>query len=865
MLTGPTRAQIDDFIRQHFSNATRKADYATALCPFHDDHHATNFRINLTHGGYNCFACSAKGHFFELVAHVCKVTVKEARTKMLGEAAQRSAKARTFEFTDLDGQPLYREVRLEGPDGKKLKQAGNPHQERADGKGGWVKGAGCMKGVERILYRLKDVIHADEVFIVEGPHKVEILREWGLVATTNSEGALKWTSDKGYNHYFIDKNVICLPDNDPYDEKRQWCEGLEHMNRIARQLRSAGAKSVKVVMLPDLPHKGDIYEWKQAGGTKEKLLKLTDAAPEWKPPEGEPTGQQKIPWNHFNLDMSGDPPGVYYHNGDGRDHRICSPLKIVAATRDEYGENHGRLLEWQDPDDRKHTWAMPMEMLAGNGEQFRARLLAGGVEMGTSKENRQLLSTYVQTTVPTVKACAVSKVGWQGNIFVLPDQVIGDSKELYFYQSPADAHHNLRVSGKLEEWREHVGELCRNNSRLLLAVGCAFAAPLVTPTDGESGGFHFYGQTSSGKSTALFVAGSVWGGGPGTGYSESWRNTANGLESFGEIHNDGLGCLDELAQIEPRILSETLYMLANGQGKGRMNKNITARRRLSWTLLFLSSGEITLNEHAEVAGRTLKTGVEIRLVNISADAGLGLGMFESKNAFATSKQLAEKLKENALKYYGSPIRKFLQLLVDNKSGAVSRIRTERDEWARTVLKEFYRGKESPNEVARAARRFALVATAGELATEWNLTGWRKGECSDGVRRCLHVWLQEREPSDAEMGIKAVRQFIALHGASRFQILAKNDVGEFRQEDRIINRAGYRQESFESGTQYLIFPEVFRSEVCKGFDAQAVARELKLRGLISNEGPSLMKQVRVPGSGKEGRARFYVISGEILDG
>ncbi|HRT22267.1 MAG TPA: CHC2 zinc finger domain-containing protein [Candidatus Hydrogenedentes bacterium] len=31
------------------------------LCPFHDDRHATNFRINADSGAFKCFACGVKG------------------------------------------------------------------------------------------------------------------------------------------------------------------------------------------------------------------------------------------------------------------------------------------------------------------------------------------------------------------------------------------------------------------------------------------------------------------------------------------------------------------------------------------------------------------------------------------------------------------------------------------------------------------------------------------------------------------------------------------------------------------------------------------------------------------------------------
>ncbi|MBF0427211.1 MAG: DUF927 domain-containing protein [Magnetococcales bacterium] len=41
---------------------------------------------------------------------------------------------------------------------------------------------------------------------------------------------------------------------------------------------------------------------------------------------------------------------------------ICSPLHITARTRDSGQNNHGRLLEFDDPDGHLHSWAMPMSL-----------------------------------------------------------------------------------------------------------------------------------------------------------------------------------------------------------------------------------------------------------------------------------------------------------------------------------------------------------------------------------------------------------------------------------------------------------------------------------------------------------------------
>ncbi len=45
-----------------------------------------------------------------------------------------------------------------------------------------------------------------------------------------------------------------------------------------------------------------------------------------------------------------------------------------------------------------------------------------------------------------------------------------------------------------------------------------------------------------------------------------------------ESHNHGTLFLDELAQVDPREAAEAAYLIANGQGKGRMTRDLGARK-----------------------------------------------------------------------------------------------------------------------------------------------------------------------------------------------------------------------------------------------------------------------------------------------
>ena len=85
------------------------------------------------------------------------------------------------------------------------------------------------------------------------------------------------------------------------------------------------------------------------------------------------------------------------------------------------------------------------------------------------------------------------------------------------------------LEAALEDWRENLGCMCSGTSRLLFLASSAFAGPLRALIDAGSGGFNINGLTSSGKTTALLVAGSILGGGGPNGYLQTWRATANAL------------------------------------------------------------------------------------------------------------------------------------------------------------------------------------------------------------------------------------------------------------------------------------------------------------------------------------------------
>jgi uncharacterized protein (DUF927 family) len=204
---------------------------------------------------------------------------------------------------------------------------------------------------------------------------------------------------------------------------------------------------------------------------------------------------------------------------------------------------------------------------------------------------------------------------------------------------------------------------------LIFAASAALAGPLLLLCDEQPGGFHFVGSSSTGKTTALQLAGSVLGGGGKAGFLQSWRATSNGLESIAEAHNDITLILDELSQCDSKEAGEVAYMLANGQGKSRSKAAGGLRRKSTWHLLFLSAGEISLTDHIAAIVRRTRAGQEVRLINIPADAGAGIGLFQALHGFPSGDAFARFLQDSGKRIYGAPIRHFLDFLTRNISQA----------------------------------------------------------------------------------------------------------------------------------------------------------------------------------------------------
>ncbi|MCL4683218.1 DUF927 domain-containing protein [Myxococcota bacterium] len=685
------------------------------------------------------------------------------------------------------------------------------------------------------------------VIVAEGERSADAAARLLLdhVAVTSPGGVdgarhADWTALRG-------RHVTAWPDADE--------PGAKYAADVARLAREAGAASVRVVALPEGLPKG----WDLADPVPDDVdvLELLRGAPE---ADAEPASGVRRP---FSL----KPDGVYAQregkDGETTAERVCSPLFVDALARSDAGEEWGRLLRVVDPDDAEHVWAMPMRLLSGDGAEARGELLSLGLRIAPGRWAREMLTRYLAETTPATRARCVQRIGWHRSVFVLPDETYGASAaEHVVLQTASPLAHAYETAGTLTEWQQHVAAPCADHSRLVLTLSAAFAGPLMDLAGAEGGGVHFRGPSSIGKSMALGVGASVWGGSRDGGYVRTWRATSNGLESVAATHSDTLLCLDELSEIDAREAGAAAYMLSNGKGKTRAGRDGGARRSASWRVMFLSSGEISLADKVREDGRRRVTaGQQVRLLDIPADAGAGFGLFDSVGG-ADSAALADALRTASRTYYGTAARAFLAELTRDRDAAAKAVRDAVADWTAEHVPPAADGQ-----VVRAAARFALLAAAGELATALGVLPWPAGTASVGVARCWADWLRERGttgPAELAAALERVRAWLGAHGASRFAALrpAVDRDGEPIPE-RVIDRAGWWRDGDDGTREYLVLPSVWKAELAAGIDARSLVSEMTERGWLRPDAAGKASQsIAVPGHGKQ---RLYVVTAEALGG
>jgi putative DNA primase/helicase len=528
----------------------------------------------------------------------------------------------------------------------------------------------------------------------------------------------------------------------------------------------------------------------------------------------------------FEIDADGNPKS-----------QVTGPFEVLGEARDLNSNGWGIALSWKDRDGNQHTEMIAKRDLIGSSTDALRTLADGGLELFAAKISK-LRDALLRVTC-TERVRLIERGGWVDGVFVLPHKIIGQSEQRFYFVGKRTGV-RFAESGTLEDWSNSVAAMASGNPRILFALALGFSGPLFDLLNTMAAGFHIKGTSSCGKTTALIASGSIWGGGGNQGFSSTWRATANGLEGAAASHSSTLLVLDELGEIDAREAAAAVYLLFNGSGKMRAGKTGEARARAEWRVPILSSGEVGLSDKvAEDRGKTARVGLDVRLIDLNADANAGYGIFNTLHGRQGGSQLSDDMKRAALKYYGTAGPAFVAALAKDH-GESTKYVIERVKEVTEALTETNTGAQE----MRVAQRFAVVGVAGEMARDALNLPWKEGEVIAAVTQLYGEWLSARGgqgPAEVLRAIKAIKDTVDRHGTSRFEDRRNVSGGPIYP---IRDRLGWRK--FVKEEECWCFNTPGWQEAMSGIsDARSLARQLVAKGLLlggKDDEPTIVEKI-----------------------
>ena len=526
--------------------------------------------------------------------------------------------------------------------------------------------------------------------------------------------------------------------------------------------------------------------------------------------------------------------------------RIGDPLYIRGMARNAAGSGWSTLFEWKDPDGTLKRHIVPWKLMNSPYHGWSSELSDLGWRGNLDSNAKKLLEKYVSAFQSDHKCLIVPRTGWvDGRYdFVFPDTVLGNSggDEIYFVGNTSK--NPYQRLGTLEGWKDTIGRWSTGNSLLVFMISAGFAPVLLGLLKAkESFILNYVGDSRTGKTTAVAAASSIWGkGSKDDGFILTWRTTDSGLEGEAMRHNDTALAIDEMGESPANVLAAVAYMVASGRGKIRCDRTGKVRETAIWRCIGLSSGEAGLTEILAEGGKKPKAGQKGRVIDIPADAGAGMGLFEDLHEENEPGDFAKALSAAAVENYGHAGRDFIKKIQKDPEKVVR--------WVRKYIekrKAKMYGDNAGGQVQSVADKFLLCAAAGELAVRWGIVPWEQEEAFEATQSCLKSWIKRRGGDEAHEDIdirKCLLLFLEQHGASRFQPLRNRDG-----EHKWINRAGFKDEK-PAETTYHILPETFKEDIYKGTDYRKAAKVLAEAGLLSREKKGFTRPVNLPGLGKK---------------
>jgi len=401
-----------------------------------------------------------------------------------------------------------------------------------------------------------------------------------------------------------------------------------HAIGLAQRLRALGLRELARAVAQVAAHEAGSDEAQAAAGDPQQLPQPDLALPgegEW---EGvhEPDGWRLTARGVYRLieerGLDGEVTARWVRALD-------VPLAVVAVRRGlEAGPEDEELgLRWRGTDGVVRAgWVRPEQ--AYDSAQVVKALARCGVRVDSSERKaaarwlRECTQAQEMAAGKLRREVVARRLGWHDlpggqRALVLADAVVPGEEEAAPVrpalpggsQALAEA---LRPAGDGAVQARELAAVARQAPILAALVGASVASILGRVVRREPAVVHVWGTSSTGKTTALRAAASVWG--DPRGIIRDWDATRRGVQARAEMLADLPLVLDELS-VAGRA-EEYVYAHVSGVSRGRARRDGSLAHEGRWWCWLLSTGEEPLG-----AGSS-RSGARARVLDLDATEGV---------------------------------------------------------------------------------------------------------------------------------------------------------------------------------------------------------------------------------------------------
>ena len=247
----------------------------------------------------------------------------------------------------------------------------------------------------------------------------------------------------------------------------------------------------------------------------------------------------------------------------------------------------------------------------------------------------------------------------------------------------------ISQKGKFDEWLDFIDRNIRRNPDIIARVvfAASLASVLVKPLFCNCFWLHLWGESESAKTVLMMCAASIWGNPTISQYITTFNSTYVGNEKGAAFCGSMPYMLDELQIVDKKDMDALIYMLTEGAGRSRGNKNGGLDLVPHWKNCTISTGEKPIN-----SGRS-NGGAVNRVLEC-----------ECKNKFFEQPRKAASFVQQNYGFFGKLFVANLQ-----KDGVMKH--------AEELLEKYTEELTSRKITQKQAQSAALILTADALAVE----------------------------------------------------------------------------------------------------------------------------------------------------